>query len=129
MKEPVLGHPLPQHVLGCVAIRCYYPVIQWLDALARVFIDDGEWIITCVETDSQRRHFRVLDHVANGPRTLLAEESLSTVGPSLPSKLCKLECPAQGQRTAVAREAVQCGGRAWALEPICLGSQSASATC
>lgn len=45
MKEPMLGHPLPQHILCFVTLLGYYPVIQWLDTLARVFIDDGEWII------------------------------------------------------------------------------------
>ena len=46
MKEPMLGHPLPQHVLGFVAVLCHYPVVQRRDALAFVFIDNGEWIIT-----------------------------------------------------------------------------------
>lgn len=45
VKEPMLGHPLPQHVLSVVTLLGYYPVIQRLDTLARVFIDDGEWII------------------------------------------------------------------------------------
>lgn len=50
VKEAVLGHPLPQHTSRVTAILCHYPVRKWLDALARVFVDDGEGIVTWVKT-------------------------------------------------------------------------------
>lgn len=76
VKEAVLGHPLPQRVVSSATVLGHYPVGQRLDALASVFMDDGEWIVTWVETVREDT-LGLWSHLMNSPCScLFTEESL-----------------------------------------------------